>query len=173
MNFFISDTHFGHANIIKYCNRPFVDAREMDKILIDNWNSTVSKKDTVYHLGDFSFKAPPSHFSKKLNGHKILIQGNHDRVSQCRGHFDEIHDRLKLNLLNRVDVLLSHYPYVDVLNNHDHKFKDRMLKFKGLPLLHNSRPMLNKDYKMINCSVEWHSYTPISEIKIIEYLDTF
>jgi len=51
--FFTSDTHFNHANIIHYCQRPFKDAAEMNEILVANWNRTVSNDDTVFHLGDF------------------------------------------------------------------------------------------------------------------------
>lgn len=51
--FFTSDSHFGHANIIRYCQRPFADADEMDSALIRIWNSVVDPRDTVYHLGDF------------------------------------------------------------------------------------------------------------------------
>lgn len=51
---FTSDTHFGHANIIKYCNRPYKDTEEMNADLIKRWNSTVGKDDLVWHLGDFS-----------------------------------------------------------------------------------------------------------------------
>lgn len=78
--FAISDTHFGHTNVIKYCNRPFKDAEEMDKILIKNWNETVSNKDVVIHLGDFAFcsKERAKEICSQLNGKKILIKGNHD-----------------------------------------------------------------------------------------------
>lgn len=78
--FFISDTHFCSENIIKYCNRPFASADEMNKKLIENWNAVVSPEDTVYHLGDFvmheSENIPP--ILEQLNGHIVLIRGNHD-----------------------------------------------------------------------------------------------
>ena len=55
MNYFISDLHFGHFNIIRYDNRPFNSVDEMDKVLIDNWNSVVSDNDTVYILATRSY----------------------------------------------------------------------------------------------------------------------
>lgn len=77
--FYISDTHFGHFNIIKHCNRPFSTAEEMDRVMIENWNSTVARNDTVFILGDFVFsKIPPAEYLNKLNGRKIVIVGNHD-----------------------------------------------------------------------------------------------
>lgn len=70
-NFYISDTHFGHSNIIRHCNRPFVNADEMDEVLIKNWNSVVTNRDTVYILGDFAFSKgikQPSEYLRELNG---------------------------------------------------------------------------------------------------------
>ena len=83
MFFVTSDTHFGHANIIKYCNRPFSNTHEMNERLIANWNDVVSPGDVIYHLGDFGFglgvirKIIP-----KLNGRIKFIWGNHDRDIQ-------------------------------------------------------------------------------------------
>ncbi len=55
---FVSDTHFGHGNVLKYCNRPFSSTLEHDQQLIANWNSVVKENDTVYHLGDFGLSHP-------------------------------------------------------------------------------------------------------------------
>ena len=85
MKFFaIADLHFGHKNIIKYCNRPFENTDEMDRALIKNWNETVSNNDTVLVLGDVGFgsKEYIGSLIKQLNGKKILIMGNHDNWSE-------------------------------------------------------------------------------------------
>ena len=55
MNFYISDNHFGHFNVIRYDNRPFDNTDTMDKVMIDRWNEVVGDEDTVYILGDFSW----------------------------------------------------------------------------------------------------------------------
>ena len=77
--FVIADTHFGHENVIKYCNRPFKDVDGMNYCLIKNWNETVSNNDTVFMLGDFAFgREAVEKIVPRLNGRKILIKGNHD-----------------------------------------------------------------------------------------------
>jgi len=83
-----SDTHFSHANILKYSNRPFESIEEHDEALINNWNSVVGPDDDVYHLGDFAFR-DPYHYAPKLNGNKFLVPGNHDRkyLSDLKKYF--------------------------------------------------------------------------------------
>ncbi len=68
--FFTADTHFGHTNIIKYDNRPFASAAEMNEALVANWNCKVSPTDTVYHLGDVSILRPERthEILERLNG---------------------------------------------------------------------------------------------------------
>ena len=81
---FTADTHFGHANIIRYSRRPFADVREHDGALVANWNAHVSAHDLVYHLGDFSFRATRSaaDYRSKLHGQIYLIEGNHDGAAK-------------------------------------------------------------------------------------------
>lgn len=80
MIFYTSDTHFGHSNIIRFCNRPFASVDEMNEKLISNWNSAVGPEDDIYHLGDFAMgskDAVPAILAR-LNGRKHLVWGNHD-----------------------------------------------------------------------------------------------
>ena len=78
---FISDTHFGHRNIIGYCRPEFPFVEDMDEALIKNWNERVKPGDRVYHLGDFAIS--PKHAAAirpRLNGTIRLIVGNHDDI---------------------------------------------------------------------------------------------
>ena len=79
--FFLADTHFGHEAIIAYERRPYSTVEEMDKALIDNWNSVVSKQDKVYLLGDLSFynNEKTGGIVRQLRGIKYLVLGNHDK----------------------------------------------------------------------------------------------
>lgn len=86
---FISDHHFGHANMLRFTNgdgtlvRPgFDDVNHMDEFMIERWNSVVKPHDVVHHLGDICFSQ--EHLTKilpRLNGRKYLVLGNHDRMS--------------------------------------------------------------------------------------------
>ena len=118
--FFVSDTHFGHYNIIKHCNRPWA-AEEHDDALVDLWNSVVGKKDIVYHLGDFAmFKAIKGAENRmktyrklrmRLNGKIQLVLGNHDKMSEKTYEcFTEVHTGLKDIIVDRQKVTLCHYP---------------------------------------------------------------
>lgn len=74
----ISDTHFGHENIIGYCGRPFHDVYHMDEMLIHNWNTLVKDQDIVYHLGDVYMGGRFENIGPRLKGRKRLLLGNHD-----------------------------------------------------------------------------------------------
>lgn len=81
MYWFTSDTHFGHANIIRYDRRPFGCIEEHDRELITRWNAAVDRRDVVYHLGDFAWHNNTTRVDEiltQLHGTKILIYGNHD-----------------------------------------------------------------------------------------------
>ena len=82
----ISDTHFGHYNIIKYCDRPFSNVYDMDDTMLANINEIVKEDDVLYHLGDFAFgreigaKAIKEYRSRIDCKNVVLVLGNHDRL---------------------------------------------------------------------------------------------
>ena len=83
--FLISDLHLGHANIIRYCSRPFLvsDVAEMDRVLIDNWNFSISPDSRIFYLGDLRYGEQAlgtKEYRKKLNGDITFIRGNHDEA---------------------------------------------------------------------------------------------
>jgi len=170
VNYYISDPHFGHANIIKFCSRPFKNVEEMNEALVENWNSVVKHDDTVYCMGDFG--RPPAKFAHRLNGHIILIMGNHDKETQCIGHFNEIVTYKQIEIDGK-PVNLKHYPYKENTGKFDQKFINRALADDGNWLIHghvhNSAPF--RTGKSINVSVEHINYTPISEDEIIKIMN--
>lgn len=117
--FFTADLHFGHANVIKFDQRPFQTVEEMDSELISRWNAKVGKGDLVYVLGDFIWKSSSSEahvLIKSLNGQIILIKGNHDRFLHNASaknalagikDFDDI--CVTLNDGSKRRCILSHY----------------------------------------------------------------
>lgn len=112
MMFFTADTHFGHENIIKYCDRPFINADEMDRIMMRRWNNVVTPRDTVYHLGDFMRNArhPASWYLNQLNGRIFLIQGNHDAYQEFpEKRFVQITPYLEIRY-KKQRLVLCHYP---------------------------------------------------------------
>ena len=157
----IGDTHFYHYNIIEYCDRPFSSVEEMNELMIYNWNSVVSNKDMVYHLGDFAFgKGSREHIAEirtKLNGNIFLFKGNHDRQTKSwynRAGFDFVVGGEYW--LYEPTVILSHKPYPTrspMINIHAHTHN----------LMHLSE---NKIYYSV--SVEQIDYTPINLDNLIE-----
>ncbi len=117
--YFVSDLHFGHANVINFDKRPWTDLESMTRDLIANWNATVTNADTVYILGDLFWTHESAHeVLPHLKGRKILIRGNHDEGvtehPEIAAQFEEIHDYLELEHAG-LTLILSHYPIVPYL----------------------------------------------------------
>lgn len=113
--FLISDTHFGHRNIINFSNeedsfkklRPFTSVEEMDEHMVERWNSVVTDRDLVYHLGDVVINRRCLPILSRLKGRKRLVKGNHDlfRLSEFTPYFEDIYGVVVLN-----DLVCSHIP---------------------------------------------------------------
>lgn len=145
--FLISDTHFGHANIIKYANRPFDSVEEMNEAMVENWNNVVKQGDKVYHLGDVTMNSKSLDILSRLNGRKVLIKGNHDtqKLKFYTPHFYDIRGSHELDsfILTHIPVALEQSARYPQGNIHGHLHEKNM-----------------DNHWYINVSVEQINYTP-------------
>ena len=97
MWYFTADLHLGHGGILKAGYRSqFTNTDEMDGYLIAQWNSTVSNKDVVVHLGDLTLettKVIARGYVKQLQGNIVWVKGNHDHW--LGGHRYEWHKKVE------------------------------------------------------------------------------
>jgi calcineurin-like phosphoesterase family protein len=165
--FFISDTHFDHANFLNFEDdnrkkiRPFISVEEMNEFMIQQWNSVVKDGDKVYHLGDVGMneKNLKTIFGR-LKGSKRLCIGNHDLLTKKSPHF-EIFKRITLwRLFKTEGFICTHVPLKKsqmrhaLVNVHGH--------------IHNRK--LNSPI-YFNACVEHSNYTPISIDEIKQHVD--
>lgn len=115
MIFYTSDLHIGHANILRYCNRPFQTVDEMNETLVENWNQKVCCSDTVYVLGDLFFRnrLPAVNYLESMKGRKHLIIGNHDmgwmKRTDLLKYFESVSMMAEITDSGR-KITLCHYP---------------------------------------------------------------
>jgi|694.fasta_scaffold14288_6 calcineurin-like phosphoesterase family protein len=170
---FISDTHWFHQNIIKYCNRPFESADEMNETLLTNWNAKVKPQDTVYFLGDFAF-APHDKVKAvldRLNGNIHLCRGNHDKpLNSLHHYFTSVFDLKTIMIkdetcINGVQpIVLCHYP---LLTWDRQRYNSWMLHG------HVHSPINTKSsVKRYDVGVDANNYTPISYLELKEWFNT-
>jgi len=109
--YFISDTHFGHRNIIDMCGRPYKSVGEMDADLIASWNAIVAPGDTIWHLGDFGYgnREYLQGIFDRLNGFKHFVRGNHDKPWVNELGWESVHDLVTISVDGEA-VTLCHYP---------------------------------------------------------------
>lgn len=187
MIFFTSDLHLNHANVIKYCNRPFSSVEEMNEMLIKNWNEVVGPDDIVYCLGDFTMASKPvADFTNRLNGTKYLVPGNHDFCHSYHKKSRSLENRLKwikqyedwgwvvlpeqttLDIPGVAVVNMCHHPYHFVAgDHHDDKYEKWRPKDDGKWLIcghvHEKWKVTGK---MINVGVDQWGFKPVSIMEI-------
>ena len=192
--YFTSDQHFNHANIIRYCNRPFDSVEEMNEHIIKQYNSVVRDEDVVYFLGDIGM-GNITQIIKRLKGVKILVQGNHDkrgRKSYIKMGFSCVVEDLRLKVGKRL-VNVSHVPYrktissfinelklafldkrAKSLKQRIHRFKHRhklIKKFNGDYTIcgHVHTAWVTKD-KNINIGVDMWNFKPVPIEKLVNLM---
>lgn len=167
---FISDTHFNHANILTFTAfdggpriRPeFNTVEEMNETMIANWNAKVQPFDKVYHLGDVAFGNVKNFHSimGRLNGKKRLIIGNHDSfdILDYAQYFENIMSWRQFRDMPK-PFIACHYPL------HEDSLYGRGTIFNVHGHIHQ-RTIFRKDTKIpderyINICVEKINYTPV------------
>ena len=169
MIYFISDTHFGHENVIRMCERPFKTIEEMNTALIENWNRRVKGNDTVYILGDLFFRcADPEPILRQLKGRKHLIVGNHDGSWMQRVSVEDYFTGVS-TLLETTDghrgLTLCHYPLLSwrhqrqsyMIHGHIHGNTDM-----------DFWPLLCARDRVLNAGVDVNGFQPVTFDELME-----
>ena len=146
----ISDTHFYHENIIKYCNRPFSTVKSMNDFILDSWIDTVKPGDIDYHLGDVVMGNANYDIIKKLNGRKRLVVGNHDDIMKVGKYFQKV---MLWRMFPEWNLVLTHIP-IDLSD----KTETRKYNYNVHGHIHDKTSPTNKHF---NVSVEKINYKPI------------
>ena len=162
----ISDTHFGHENILRFKDKDgsyfrgekFSSVKEMNECMIDNWNSVVKPGDRVYHLGDvfFGSKEDFKALWPKLNGSKRLIVGNHDDIKflSSGGFFKKLS---MWRMFPEFNCVLTHVPIHESSLRVWGDYGDEGLNIHG-HIHQNPSPTNNH----MCVSVEQINYTPVN-----------
>jgi len=169
--FFTSDDHFGHRAIIDermHAPRPFASIEEHDETLVARWNAAVHPEDTVWHLGDFAYRCSEAHARAifgRLNGRKLLIRGNHDRIGARLPWAEPVRDVARIEVLDEevgpVRIWLSHYAHVVWPNS-----------FRGaIHLYGHSHGSLPGTATSLDVGVDCWDWTPVTLDRIRERLD--
>lgn len=169
MIYFTADTHFGHYNVIRFCDRPFASAEEMDEAMIQNWNDRVTGNDTVYILGDMFFRSTNAEgILKRLKGKKRLIVGNHDgswmtKFDYARYFFSV--DRFLETSDGKRSLTLCHYPMLSW------KHAKRSYMIHGH--IHNDTradfwPLIAARENVLNADVDINSFKPVTFDELLE-----
>lgn len=184
MIYYIADLHLCHSNINdKLDKRGFENVEEMNKFIIQQWNSKVKKDDEVIILGDLSWAKgnQTNELLRKLNGIKCLIRGNHDKNYLNDSNFDRslfkwVKDKAELSDNGR-RVVCSHYPeifyngqyrgaymmYGHIHNTQDQKLLEHLLEIaKEYTYTNKFGDECHIPFNLINCFCMYSNYIPLS-----------
>lgn len=174
-----SDWHLSNVNIIRYSKRPYADPQEMNEALMDNYQSVVGKNDTVLFLGDIAMGqiAESLPLIGKLNGRKLLIPGNHDRVHPCYFGPSKVHKMerwvkeyseyftiLPLTVEDN-EWIYCHFPYAGEGGDHDDelRYPEYRPEDNGKTLIcGHVHDLWRTNGHQINVGVDVWDYTPVS-----------
>ncbi len=160
--FFTSDEHYGHANVIRFNNRPFKDVYDMTERLIENHNSKVSdsSNNTTIHCGDFHWSNTRKEAQKvidRLNGNHVFLMGSHDKWLKNSPHHETWEHRI-----NGQPVICGHYSMRVWAKSH----------YGSWHLFGHSHGKLGSFGKSFDCGVDSHDYFPLTFDEVRGIMDT-
>lgn len=175
MDWFTSDLHLGHANIIEHCNRPFDGVERMNEAIVGNINRVVKPEDRLYVVGDFCWKSKRIGYWRQriLCRNVVLLLGNHDAhtpsglpTERLREHFSDVQQMLRLRPViegQRQHIVMCHYPLASWQGSargawHLHGHTHGNLPANGLLRL--------------DVGVDCHGFEPMALWRVVELLDT-
>lgn len=171
-DYFTADNHFGHRNIIKYCNRPFESLEEMDAVMVERINERVTPKDRLFVLGDFSYRAEAQPYLAKINCKNVwLIKGNHDKRPTERDGFtrvlDYYEDKFDIGGEHK-PIVLFHYPLLSWNQSHRGSWH---LYGHVHGTISGDRGLTEGKY-CIDVGVDCHNFYPVSLAEICWLMST-
>ena len=173
MNYYSSDWHLNHTNIITFADRPFSSTEEMNMTILNNVTSILKKGDKLYFLGDFSKSKSMydlffSMLPKGVEFHWII--GNHDKgLVKQYGYLCTSVSYMKEVIIQGNPTTLCHYPMISWNKSHYGAFQlyghHHHKEGKEFDAIHDKilPTQLN-----VNC--EFHDYKPWSENQIVAYM---
>lgn len=161
-DWFLSDTHFGHAKIIEYSRRPFASVEEMDAELIRRYQSCVQPHHVVMFVGDVFLctRERAAEIMKQLPGHKYVVLGNHDWTasSMIKVGFEWAGKESTTRFPRGRWARVRHRPIVDCEN--------------WMPVIHGHTHSLNRrDREMIHVGVDAWNYYPVARQDVEDLLE--
>jgi calcineurin-like phosphoesterase family protein len=182
--------HYGHENIIKYCDRPYRDSVEMDQALLENYCSVVKEGDLVYFLGDHVMgnRKNGLELIKSLPGTKIAIRGNHDYDHSL--HKQSIRDKWIPIYKDTFDTVIEGWSVIQTWGDRTIKMSHfpTTFQFDGDRKYEAYRPDMDDcdwllcghvhnawkaqpENRTVNVGVDVWSYFPVSQEQLLDYMD--
>ncbi len=179
---FYSDPHYGHANIIKYCDRPFEDVEHMQREMIARYNAMIGLDDVVVWCGDCAMGHKKLDRLRDvlatLNGTKWLVRGNHDHepAAMLSAGFAVVADVLFLRIAG-MSCRVYHYPpawadAMHVKDGHDKYESVRPPEVPGEIIIHGHTHVTHTAEKnLIHVGVDAWGYAPAPYERVAELIE--
>lgn len=186
--FLTSDTHFGHQNIITYCDRPFDSVDHMNSEIVETFNSILDDDSVLIHLGDLLMgdREAGLAVASEIRGRKFIIPGNHDDISSLmtnarRERFMPLFEEAGFEILPEevreevggLCIVFNHYPPNEEHTNSNPDMKDKFKKYRPRPsdremVVHGHTHQHHNNTEFVHVGVDSRDFMPVPLEKVLE-----